>query len=112
MDQKAIAGIGNIYSDDILWRAKVSPLKSANKVSETEIKSIFLVMKLILKKSIKLRGSSIRDFKDSSGDVGKYQKVRLVYGRAGEKCRRCQNKIVKIKIGGRSAHFCEFCQRI
>ncbi len=112
LDQKIIAGIGNIYSDDILWSAGVSPLKPASSLSSEEIKNIFYAMRTILRKSIKLRGSSIRDFKDSSGRAGRYQDVRLVYGRFGENCRRCKNKISKIKVAGRTAHLCEFCQRI
>lgn len=110
MDQSVVAGIGNIYADEILWKAKINPLKSARELSPKELKNIFSAMNFILKKSIKLRGVSIQDYRDVFGKMGGYQNHRLVYGREGEKCPRCESKIQKIKIAQRSAHFCPKCQ--
>ena len=110
MDQEVIAGIGNIYSDDILWQAKIHPFKPANSLSIAELGRIYKFMKLILKKAIKLRGTSISDFRDTAGKAGGYGNVRLVYQRENELCGRCKTPIKRIKIGGRSAHFCPKCQ--
>jgi formamidopyrimidine-DNA glycosylase len=95
MDQKIIAGIGNIYSDEILWRAKIHPEKDT----------------FILKLALRLGGTSISDYRRSSGGRGYYGEKRKVYRREGKKCPRCGEKIKRIKISGRSAHFCPKCQR-
>ncbi|MEK7503059.1 MAG: DNA-formamidopyrimidine glycosylase [Patescibacteria group bacterium] len=110
LNQNSIAGIGNIYGDEILWKAKVHPERLANSLSELEIKKIFQSMGFILKKSIKLRGVSIQDYRDIFGRMGEYQNHRLVYGRGGKKCKRCGSSIQKIKLAQRSAHFCPKCQ--
>lgn len=113
MDPKVIAGIGNIYSDDILWLAKINPFRVANKISDIELRELFKVIRTILNKAIKLRGSSISDFRDTSGEKGGYGNSMLVYQREGEKCFRNDGGIiVRKKIGGRSAHFCPVCQKI
>lgn len=111
MDQGRIAGIGNIYSDEILWAAKVHPSKCASELSDREYPAIYRAMKSILWKAIKLRGTSISDFRDTSGKRGRYGSHRLVYGREGLPCLRCKKPIKRIKIGSRSAHFCPNCQR-
>lgn len=112
MDQRNIAGIGNIYSDEILWEAKIHPFKKANELTVNELKSLYSAMRKILQKAVKLRGTSIRDYRDTEGKSGKYTEVRYVYQREGEPCPRCGTKIKKVKIGGRSAHFCPACQRL
>jgi formamidopyrimidine-DNA glycosylase len=113
MNQEVIAGIGNIYSDEILWLAKIHPFKAVNKLSEKELKNLYSAMKKILEKALKLRGASISDYRDTAGKEGGYDKVRLVYQREGEKCRRNDGGIiVRKKIGGRSAHFCSICQKL
>lgn len=113
MDPKVISGIGNIYSDDILWLSKINPFKPANKISEDSFKELFKAIRTILNKAIKLRGSSISDFRDTSGKKGGYGNVMLAYQREGEKCFRNDGGIiVRKKIGGRSAHFCPICQRL
>lgn len=111
MDQNIIAGIGNIYSDEILWQAKIHPLKNVSQLTEKELKLIFQAIKEILPKAIKLGGESISDFRRISGEPGYFDKERKVYQRAGQECIRCHNIIKKIKIGSRSAHFCPFCQK-
>jgi len=111
MDQKIIAGIGNIYSSEILWQAKVHPLKDVKELKEEELKRIFETMKKILKEAIKVGGESISDYRRISGEKGKFDRLRKVYRREGERCERCGEKIKKIKIGGRSAYFCPNCQK-
>lgn len=110
MDQSVIAGIGNIYSDEILFYAKVHPFKPANKLREEELKAIYSAIKEILLKAIKLGGESISDYRKPSGEKGEFDKIRKVYRREGEKCQRCGAIIKRLKMGGRSAHFCPRCQ--
>ena len=111
MDQSVIAGIGNIYADEILWQAKISPFRPANKIFGQEMKLMYLAMKEILKKAIKARGSSMSDYRTLSGEKGKFQLMRKVYRRTGEQCPGCKGLIQRGKIGGRSAHFCPACQK-
>ena len=111
MDPYVIAGIGNIYSDDILWEAKIHPFQSAKTLDNNELKRIFLAIKNILTQAVKLRGTSISDYRDIEGKKGYYVGKRRVYQREGEKCLRCKIKIKRVKIGGRSAHFCPNCQK-
>lgn len=110
MDQEVLVGIGNIYSDEILWQAKIHPFKPANKLTADELKSLYSAMKKILEKAVKLRGTSISDYRDSSGRPGAYAEKRLVYQKEGESCQRCGVLVKRIKISGRSAHYCPKCQ--
>ncbi len=108
MDQKFIAGIGNIYSDEILFASKIHPLRLVKTLDEKETKIIFQNIKKILKKAIELRGSSVDHYLDAYGRKGEYLKRHKIYQK--EKCSSCGEKIKKIKINGRSAHFCPKCQ--
>ncbi|MEK7149399.1 MAG: DNA-formamidopyrimidine glycosylase [Patescibacteria group bacterium] len=110
MDQNLIAGIGNIYSDEILWFAKIHPLRRANDLNINELKNIYEAIKTILKKAVKLRGTSISDFRDTAGKSGFYAEQRYVYRKEGEKCPRGNGIIKRIKIKSRSAHYCPKCQ--
>lgn len=112
MDPEVIAGIGNIYSDDILWSAKIHPFRPANNLSEKELKIMWKAMRAILAKAVRLRGTSISDYRDTAGKEGNYADFRLVYQREGEPCRRCGALIKRVKIGGRSAHYCPKCQKL
>ncbi len=113
MDPKTIAGIGNIYADEILWKADVHPAKKTNELREGEIKKIYASIKPILKKAIKARGSSYIDYRDAFGEMGRYQKMHYAYQMTGTKCQKKDGgTIKKIKIGQRSAHFCEVHQRV
>lgn len=112
MDQKVIAGIGNIYSDEILWRVKIHPFKQVQNITSGEFKKIYQTIKEVLSKAIKLKGESISDYRTTSGEKGNYDVIRKVYQREGEKCSRCGTIIKRIKIGGRSAHFCPRCQKL
>ena len=110
MDQTVIAGIGNIYSDEILWKAKIHPFKEVSKLSEEELKKIYQATKGILEKAIKVGGESISDFRRISGGKGDFDPLRKVYQREGEKCSRCGTIIKRMKLASRSAHFCPNCQ--
>ncbi|XOB42735.1 MAG: DNA-formamidopyrimidine glycosylase [Candidatus Nealsonbacteria bacterium] len=112
MNQNVIVGIGNIYSDEILWRSKIHPFKDVSNLSNTELKRIYQSMKVILKKAVELKGTSISDFRLVDGTKGFYELKRKVYRKEGEKCPRCKSEIKRKKIGGRSAHFCPQCQKL
>lgn len=113
MDQTVIAGIGNIYSDEILWLAGVHPLKKTFRLKEAELKKISKAIRLVLKKAIKARGSSYIDYRDAQGKKGRYQEMQNAYGLKGEKCKKRDGGIIeKIKVGGRSAHFCSAHQKL
>lgn len=108
MDQSVIAGIGNIYSDEILWRASVNPERKVCDIKENELKKIFKAIKEILAKGINFGGDSMSDYRNIHGLPGKFQLHHQAYRRTGEKCgKKDCNGIIKRKIiGGRSAHFC------
>ncbi|MDY0231426.1 MAG: DNA-formamidopyrimidine glycosylase [Candidatus Saccharicenans sp.] len=111
LDQKIIAGIGNIYSDEILFKAKISPERKTISLSQKEARNLYRAMKSVLEKAIELKGSSVSDYVDSLGQPGKFQKRHRVYGREGKPCFRCQGTTVqRKKICGRSAFFCPSCQ--
>jgi len=112
MDPNVIAGIGNIYSDEILFRAKVHPLKNVFKLKKGELKEIYKTMKDVLPKAIKLEGESFSDFRKVDGSKGFFDKERKVYRKEGENCPNCGNMIKRIKTGSRSAHFCPSCQKL
>ncbi|MBI4743385.1 MAG: DNA-formamidopyrimidine glycosylase [Actinobacteria bacterium] len=112
MDQKFIAGIGNLYADEILFYAKIHPLRDVSTLSENEISRIYDGIKEILPAAIKHRGSSVDNYVDVDGKKGGYVPFIKVYGREGKPCPKCKTPIERIKIGQRSAHFCPKCQII
>ena len=112
MDPFLIAGIGNIYSDDMLWQAKIHPFKKANRLKDRELNVLFKTMKMVLMKAMRLRGTSSGDYRTPAGKAGGYFDSRHVYQREAEPCKRCKVKILRVKMGGRSAHFCPKCQKI
>jgi len=112
MDQNKIAGIGNIYSDEILFEARISPLRETQKLKARETKILYLSIKKILEKAIEAKGASVSDYRRLSGEKGSFAKFLKVYRREGEPCpRRCGGKVQRLKFGGRSAHFCPRCQK-
>jgi formamidopyrimidine-DNA glycosylase len=113
MDQKFVAGLGNIYVNEILFFSKLNPNTKAKKLSPIKIKKILFFTKKILKKSIKEGGSSIKDFYDGNGKTGNFQQLFNVYGRDGKEClsSRCYSKITKINISNRATFFCNICQK-
>lgn len=106
LNQKIISGIGNIYSDEILWYSGIRPTRKADTLSEKELKKLFQAMRRVLLLAIKKEGTSSRDYRKPDGTEGGYYKVRKAYQRTGEKCSRDSEIIQRIKMGGRSAHFC------
>jgi formamidopyrimidine-DNA glycosylase len=110
MDQKLIAGIGNLYADEILFKAEVRPTRIVNTLKKDEIKKIFKAVQDILKKAIKYRGTTFSDYVDSKGRRGNFTKFLNVYRREGKKCKKCGSIIKKIKIGGRGTRYCDKCQ--
>ena len=111
MDQKKIAGIGNLYVCDALFLAKIHPERKADGLNKKEIKRLFEAIEKVLKAGIKYRGASDQYYLDALGHKGLYQDHFLVYGRAGKKCLKCKDKVEKTKLGGRGTYFCSTCQK-
>jgi formamidopyrimidine-DNA glycosylase len=112
MDQKVIAGIGNIYADEILFDAGVRPDRSASNVSDQEIEEIVDSAKKILKKAIEYRGTTFSNYTDGKGNKGNFSSKLRVYGREeGEECYKCGGTIRAIKINNRGTKYCEECQK-
>lgn len=111
MDQSLIGGIGNIYADEILFKSKIHPEKITTKITENEITDIVKNTKTILKKAIKLRGTSTSDFRDTDGKKGRYKDMLKAYGKTNTPCETCGTAIKKIVVGGRGTHYCPKCQR-
>ena len=111
MNQEFVAGVGNIYSDESLYLAKIHPLSLAEKIPQEKLKLLFQKLVGVLKKSLKLRGTTRQDYRDLKGQKGGYFNQRLVYARRGEKC-GCGGIISTAKIGSRTAHFCPKCQKL
>jgi len=112
MDQRIISGIGNIYSDESLFLARIHPLKRASELKEEQIKALYSCLKKVLRQAIKHQGSSVSDYKTPNGKEGSFTKKLKVYRRQGKKCYFCGSIIKRIRINGRSAHFCPKCQKL
>jgi formamidopyrimidine-DNA glycosylase len=113
MDQSIIAGIGNIYSDEMLHRAHILPTRTSKSLKKGEVTLLFKSMKEVLTKGIDFGGDSTSDYRNIEGKRGAFHENHLVYLRTKEKCltKSCKGVIEKKTIGGRSAHFCRTCQR-
>ena len=112
MDQTFVSGIGNIYSDEALWRAKIHPARSVASLKEREIKTLFEGIKDSLKLAIEKGGSSANSFVDSGGEKGLFLTFARAYHMTGRPCAHCKTPIVRAKMDGRSAHFCPKCQQL
>ena len=110
IDQKIIAGIGNIYASEILYKAKINPLRKVNSLSQNDLNSIITFTKIILKKSIDVGGTTIRDHMQPDGSLGYFKQKLQVYGKVNEKCKTCNSFIVKEVISNRSTFICKYCQ--
>jgi formamidopyrimidine-DNA glycosylase len=110
LDQSVVAGLGNIYVDESLFAARIHPLTPADRLSLEQIARLNRAIKATLRKAIRHRGSSLRDYLDADGERGAFQKLHRVYDRAGEPCRNCRTPVERIVLGGRSTHFCPKCQ--
>ncbi len=113
LDPKIIAGIGNIYSDEILWRAGMHPERNIKNIKESEFKILFKAMKETLLRGIDFGGDSMSDYRNILGERGKFQEKHEAYRRTGQLCRKkgCKGEITRKKVGGRNAHFCNYCQK-
>ena len=112
MDQKFVAGIGNIYSDEILFAAGLRYDRSSDSLSTQEVRRLYRAMVETLQEAIKHRGSSLADeqYRDLFGEIGDFQSLHKVYDREGDACRRCRSTIVRVKANGRSSFLCPQCQ--
>jgi formamidopyrimidine-DNA glycosylase len=110
LDQKLIAGVGNIYADEALFTAQIDPRKIASRLSGEQVGRLSRAIKTVLTRAIEHRGSTLRDYRDGNGEPGEFQKVHQVYDREGEKCLVCGGRISRIVLGGRSTYFCGRCQ--
>ena len=111
LDQAVLRGVGNIYADESLWKAKVHPARLGARMQRKELVRLYHALQGILRKAIVLRGSTISDFQDAEGAPGEYQLHHRVYGREGKACPRCRTAIRRIIVAGRSSYFCPNCQR-
>ncbi len=113
MNFKNIVGIGNIYSSEILFDSAIHPCKLSSAISNEEINRLIISIKKILRKAIKLGGTSIKDYKDPMGKIGYFKNQLKVYGRDNKPCVNCKKNVIikKIIIQGRSTFFCEICQK-
>lgn len=111
LDQTMLAGLGNIYADECLFLARIHPLTPSNQIAAEQVAALNRAIKLTLRRAIRAKGSTLRDFVDADGAAGGYRQKHAVYDRAAEPCRRCKTAIVRIVLTGRSTCFCPNCQR-
>jgi formamidopyrimidine-DNA glycosylase len=110
LDQRMLAGVGNIYADESLYEAKLHPARLGQGLTAVEADRLRLAVQRVLRRAIARRGSSIRNYVDGNGGRGKYQDEFRVYGRTGEPCRRCRTPLKMTRLAGRSSHYCPRCQ--
>jgi formamidopyrimidine-DNA glycosylase len=110
LDQSVFRGVGNIYADESLWRAKIHPARVGANLSAKEAATLRKLLQDILNRAIIMRGSSISDFLDANGEPGEYQRHHRAYGREGKPCYRCRTPIRRVIVAGRSSYFCPKCQ--
>ncbi len=111
LDQRLIAGIGNIYADEALFMARIHPARAANSLTASEVERLHKAICQVLQAGVDMRGTSFSDYVDGLGRSGSFQHHLAVYGKEGEPCFICGSPIVRERIGGRSSHFCPRCQR-
>jgi formamidopyrimidine-DNA glycosylase len=111
LDQRTVAGVGNIYADEALWRARIHPLTPAEALDPDGIKALHKSIRAALQQGIRRQGSTLRDYRTPDGGSGSMQHEFKVYGRGGEPCERCGTPIDKIRVAGRGTWYCPRCQR-
>ena len=112
LDQRRLAGVGNIYADEALWRARIHPLQPAGELGPDEIAPLHRGIRAALRAGIARQGATLRDYRSPDGARGTMQEEFRVYGRAGEPCERCGTPIEKIRAAGRGTWYCPHCQRL
>ena len=110
LDQRVVAGLGNIYADEALWRARLSPLRPANTVSNDEARRLTRAIRTALRAGIERQGSTLRDYRLPDGSSGSMQDEFRAYGRVGAPCERCGTPIAKTRVAGRGTWYCPSCQ--
>lgn len=110
LDQRLIAGLGNIYADEALHAAGIHPKKRADKLNREQVRRLNVAIKSTLRRAIRHKGSTLRDYVDADGAAGNFHNLHRVYAREGEDCLRCKTPIKRIVLGGRSTCFCPQCQ--
>lgn len=111
LNQKLLSGVGNIYADEALYRAKIRPRRRAASLTTDELRRLHSALKKVLNEAIRAGGSSISDYVDANGDEGYFQLKHRVYGRERKPCLVCKTPIKRIVIAGRSSHYCPHCQK-
>jgi len=111
LDQTFVAGIGNIYADEILWQARIHPERPVDTLNSREQGKLYRAIKEILARAVEHRGTTLRDYVDGEGKPGGYQALLAVHGRENEPCPSCGSLIVRVKNGGRSSYYCPCCQK-
>ncbi|MGC2108874.1 MAG: bifunctional DNA-formamidopyrimidine glycosylase/DNA-(apurinic or apyrimidinic site) lyase [Candidatus Korobacteraceae bacterium] len=111
LNQKLLSGVGNIYADEALFRAKIRPRRRASSLTRAELEKLHAALLEVLREAIKLGGSSINDYVDAEGREGFFQLKHRVYGREGKPCLVCKTPIKRVIIAGRSSHYCPHCQK-
>jgi formamidopyrimidine-DNA glycosylase len=111
LNQKLLAGVGNIYADESLFRAGIRPRKAAGRLTRADLERLRVALVEVLQQAIRAGGSSVSDYVGADGERGFFQLEHCVYQRTGEPCRVCETPIRRIVIGGRSTHYCPSCQR-
>jgi len=112
LDQRVVAGVGNIYADEALFEARLHPAQIGHALTAVEANRLRRAMGTVLTRAIEKRGSSIRNYVGGSGLKGQYQEEFRAYGRTGQPCPRCRTPIQQIRLAGRSTHFCPRCQQL
>jgi formamidopyrimidine-DNA glycosylase len=111
LNQKLLRGVGNIYADESLARARVRPRRRAASLTRAELRLLYRALQRVLRDAIEMGGSSVSDYVGADGEEGFFQIRHWVYGREGQPCRRCKTAIQRVVIGGRSSHYCPKCQK-
>jgi formamidopyrimidine-DNA glycosylase len=111
LNQKLLSGVGNIYADESLFRAKIRPRRRASSLTRDDLRRLHAALKKVLQEAIRAGGSSISDYVDANGDEGFFQLKHRVYGREGKPCFVCKTPVKRIVIAGRSSHYCPHCQK-
>jgi formamidopyrimidine-DNA glycosylase len=110
LDQRALAGLGNIYCDEVLFRCGIHPLRKASTLNDDDVKRLYGCVRRVLRAAIRSGGSTVRDYRGARNEPGSYQRKHQVYGRAGQRCCRCGAVLVRMQAAGRGTVICPCCQ--
>ena len=110
LDQTIIAGLGNIYVDEVLFFSRIHPEKKANELTDQQVKTIWKYARKVLDRAVKQGGTTIRSYVDGAGEMGMFQQELFVYAQEQKPCKHCGEEIIKLKVAGRGTHICPTCQ--